>query len=978
MLPAVQAQAGPLPLPTPGQLFERQQGMKAASSLLTRDASDYVAGFSHRVNALAPEAVFSPLWVNGYSPFEKVAYAVYRFDLHARVGRPVVHTQWSHAPGDYTRLWIGASNWQKDHWDWYSGAPAGVVQTVAGSLDLYRRPQTDEMYVAVVLLSQTSSILRKIWLSGFSMRGDWWMCGREPGHASCSPWVGPDSPVVKWQCNLGQGITAGQPVYDADGAIYLGAGTGGASTRMVFAFNPDGSQKWVRPLVVPDDTGPVKSSPAIDDDGTIYFALHDGPLYALAPGSSQKWTFSGYKGVDRSPAIGPDGTTYVVGLAGDSFTESYLHAVDKAGALKWECYFGEGSVTAPAIAADGTVFIGTWDGKLYAFKPGGTVKWTFVAGASIASDPSVGGDGMVYFSSAEPVFYAVNADCTLAWSFPLAASASTAASVGPDGAVYVPCNDELLYAFNADGTSRWSYRAGKCSAAPSIDANGTVYVSSLDSRLYAIDAAGALKWWFVATGPISAPPVLAEDGSLYIVDGGGMLYAIGPGSEVEEHTISGYVKDDLDAGLDGVTVTISGEAPVVTDADGFWSKSGLADGAYLVSPIKDGYDFSPLFDVASVSGDDVTVADFIGSTQPPPVWPMWGLDRAHTRRSPHVGPDDATVKWSTPLPGESVRSQPVIGSDGVIYVQCVSGMLYAINPDGTVRWNTTLNFPSPATPAIAPDGTVYSSSQGNLLFAFTPGGVYEWSYACSTRGSPVIAADGAIIHNVMANSVCAVDADGAFRWLYDSGASAGSDAAPAIADDGTIYLGNAVDAIFALNPDGTLKWSFAADSGGEANPPQTSAAVGADGTVYMALGTNFYAINPDGTQKWVYPVGVDVLSSPAIGDDGTLYLGTIVDKTLIAGRFIALNPDGTLQWQYEAGGEIVSPIESSPAVDGVGTVYVCVKFSGTLMAFNPDGSVKWSFGTAGPASSSPAIGEDGTVYFGNDAGSVYALGPGAG
>ncbi len=51
----------------------------------------------------------------------------------------------------------------------------------------------------------------------------------------------------------------------------------------------------------------------------------------------------------------------------------------------------------------------------------------------------------------------------------------------------------------------------------------------------------------------------------------------------------------------------------------------------------------------------------------------------------------------------------------------------------------------------------------------------------------------------------------------------------------------------SANP-GSQKWAFAtggADTDGYASP-----AIGADGTIYVGLYNNFYAVNPDGTQRW--------------------------------------------------------------------------------------------------------------------------------
>ncbi len=68
---------------------------------------------------------------------------------------------------------------------------------------------------------------------------------------------------------------------------------------------------------------------------------------------------------------------------------------------------------------------------------------------------------------------------------------------------------------------------------------------------------------------------------------------------------------------------------------------------------------------------------------------------------------------------------------------------------------------------------------------------------------------------------------------------------------------------------GELKWSYITGGGVYSSP-----AIGSDGTIYVgSWDDNLYAINPDGTLKWNYTTGTYVYSSPAIGSDGTIYIG---------------------------------------------------------------------------------------------------------
>ena len=60
-----------------------------------------------------------------------------------------------------------------------------------------------------------------------------------------------------------------------------------------------------------------------------------------------------------------------------------------------------------------------------------------------------------------------------------------------------------------------------------------------------------------------------------------------------------------------------------------------------------------------------------------------------------------------------------------------------------------------------------------------------------------------------------------------------------------------------------------------------------------------------------------------------------------------------------------------------GTIYISA--GENLYAVNSNGTLRWKFANGVPRSiwSSPAIGADGTIYFGSDDGNLYAVGPAA-
>ena len=220
--------------------------------------------------------------------------------------------------------------------------------------------------------------------------------------------------------------------------------------------------------------------------------------------------------------------------------------------------------------------------------------------------------------------------------------------------------------------------------------------------------------------------------------------------------------------------------------------------------------------------------------------------------------------------------------------------------------------------------------------------------------------------------------DGAVKWSFETGD--GVESSPAIGSDGTIYVGSHDSKLYAINPDGTEKWHF------QAGDPvynetwdvwkgiMSSPAIGADGVIYItSLSNKLYAINSDGTEKWSFPikVTVDTWSSPTIGPDGTIYVSSARVNGGQGGKVYAINSDGTQKWSFQA----ESDVFPSPAIDSDGTIYTGSGASGKFYAINPNGTQKWYFQTGRHIESSAAIGVDGTIYFGSWDNYFYALTP---
>ncbi len=276
-----------------------------------------------------------------------------------------------------------------------------------------------------------------------------------------------------------------------------------------------------------------------------------------------------------------------------------------------------------------------------------------------------------------------------------------------------------------------------------------------------------------------------------------------------------------------------------------------------------------------------------------------------------------------------------------------------------------------STPAILLDGRIAFVDEGGNVYVVNPDGSISWEYQtgtdCGCTMNPAIGWDGSIYVGIW-NTVYAFYPDGSIRWTYRLRRRTLSGDV-AVKPDGTVYCTSG--RLFALDPDGALLWIAPVPIGGLGGAP----AVAPDGTIYVnSADAAFYAFNPDGTVKWSYGGGaccIDVPSSPAIGRDGSVYVG---EELFSGGATWAFAPDGTLKWQADNG-----DVPTAVSIGGDGTIYFGATSSpgnGGVWALNPDGTLKWEYDDPGGAyvRTAPAIASGQRIYAGSLTG-FFAIGP---
>lgn len=228
--------------------------------------------------------------------------------------------------------------------------------------------------------------------------------------------------------------------------------------------------------------------------------------------------------VDDTLLAGTDtGTLYRIGLDGQILWAS----------ATWPSSHG---IHGTPTVANGTVFIGAYDGALYAFDLAtGDQLWRTVLGGSIGSSPAYH-DGRIYVSveTAEPsgIMSVVDAsDGELIWEDTRLTNhphSSVALSVEDDRMV-VGANDGLLYAWELSTYQpTWIFRTTGAIKAPITVWDGAAFFGSWDHNVYRVDLTDGDEMWRFETGAdiMSGAAVDPTTGTVYIGSHDDHLYAL--------------------------------------------------------------------------------------------------------------------------------------------------------------------------------------------------------------------------------------------------------------------------------------------------------------------------------------------------------------------------------------------------------------------------------------------------------------------
>ncbi|GAB4579150.1 MAG: hypothetical protein Fur0022_18880 [Anaerolineales bacterium] len=245
------------------------------------------------------------------------------------------------------------------------------------------------------------------------------------------------------------------------------------------------------------------------------------------------------------------------------------------------------------------------------------------------------------------------------------------------------------------------------------------------------------------------------------------------------------------------------------------------------------------------------------------------------------------VMWTLET-GSIFTGAPILASDGTIYATTADNLLYALTPDGRVKWQFTLPARGVETPALAPDGTLYVTDREGALNAISPAGEAVW------------------------------------RFVPPEGRAATS--GPVVGPEGNIYYasGSQTGIVQAVSPTGEGLWRTKGATFSYHNPPQVSA----DGR-FVFLQSDAFNTADGRLLALEYPSKIDRF---LVGRDGSLYFRT--GHNVITWQMPNATPEilQSYTWNYPFSEETL-PAEAGITQNGVSWELYTTEFGGSTSIF---------------------------------------------
>lgn len=826
----------------------------------------------------------------------------------------------------------------------------------------------------------------------------------------------------------GTAVDALSPVLTPDeNILWLKYKTAGVPDSELFCYSPDGDTIWTRQFPDRIETEPM----VVPQTGWIMLA--SSRLLCLNADGSERWSMNMPAPMNQSPAIDTSLNLYIA--AGTK-----LISYDSAGVFRWEYNSPVGEISTPlSVSRTGVVYFGTEFDKLIAVQNTGTPLFINNLFGYVRGAPTIDFDGTIYMSTSnvntnQSKIEVFNPDGSFVWEMTFYEPNPSAVIIGDSNFIYVRTMNFWgggfgeLYKINKTVPSvQWNFPYGPgVSGAwdPSLSQDGTIYLAlagNLQGRFVAIDNQGNIKWELnpmLATGIDMSPMyhvIIGKEGNVYAVGkldfDSTFLIAIEAPDAILANTAWPMYKHDqhftalasniinpqpnlvadqllidfgyLDPGnssMRQLAIYNTGNLPLTLD---WLLESEVFDLEISKAQINNNYTGeiieagdSLCFDIGFSPVDTAMYSDtlFLMSNDPDQPLTQIALKGKSTI--------EGEIKWKIQLSDH--LTGPAIDDFGNVYI-AGDNKVWRIRPSGTIDWQYEPKHRHDrsdyANITIAHNNRFIYLPWGQTILAIDSAGNEQWNFdpPANDRLYPVSVNEAG--HLFFSESsmnggghVYCLNQQGEELWNNNIGYFLGYP--PAIDLNGNIVSGGNLGSlakIFSLdNTTGNTNWE-------KAFFPTSPASIGFNNGIYFggrwgSMGNylpKVRAYTASGTLNWEFSITdefYEISSSIVCHPNRSLIFATSDFFFYGNGTICALDDEGSLLWekQYDA------RIFATPAIADNGLIYFGSE-DGYFYALYPDGSEKWSLNTESEIYTSPAIESDGTIYFTTEDGFLYAV-----
>lgn len=321
------------------------------------------------------------------------------------------------------------------------------------------------------------------------------------------------------------------------------------------------------------------------------------------------------------------------------------------GTMRWRFITGAEIHSSAAISENGTVYITSLDGNLYALDGRGNRIWSYDSGSRIWTSPAISSSGAIHFVDEEGTLHAIGVDGRSLWKFRSREEVyHSSASIDKNDNIYFGTAGGTLYCIRGDGVPKWAYKAGgHIDASPSVSSDLTVYFGSGDGKVHAVGPFGRPKWDqpYSTGGSVSSSVCIAQNGDLHISSSDGYVHNVLPnGTFVRKVRVGDVHLSSPSTDSDGniYVGTMAGDL-VRIDVGGYISWRFTTNGAVESSPI--------------VTSDDRVLFGSVDGN-------LYCIDT------------EGSLQWSFEVGDWIESSSCAVDADGTIYMAGGDGILYCI------------------------------------------------------------------------------------------------------------------------------------------------------------------------------------------------------------------------------------------------------------------------------------------------------------